>query len=462
MSAFDLVIRNGTLVTAEETRRCDVGIREGRVAELGAGLAAGAREIDAAGRLVLPGGVDSHVHVEQRGSPDVPNTDSFESATLSAAFGGTTTIVTHARQEKGGTLAESLADYTERARRSLIDHAFHLFVTEVDDILLDRDLPAALAEGHTSIKLFMAGAANMLDDVSILRLLARARDLGMQPIVHAENHIAIEWLTEGLKRAGRTEARFNPLAKPPAVEREAVHRILTYAEIVGVPMHVFHVTCAEAIEEIERAQRRGVRATGETCPQYLYLTASDLDRPPEDAARFIFGPPPRSAADQEALWSAMTRGVIDIVSSDHSPYPYSGPHGKIEGLKRGGFAAAPHGIPGLETRMALLYSAGVAAGRIDANLFVALTATNPAKRFGLYPRKGDIAPGGDADIVLWDPEAEWVVRNADLHHRMEYTPYEGTALKGRAVTTISRGEIIVEDGVAKAAPGRGRLMRRGR
>lgn len=460
MESLDCVIRNGTVVTAGGRAPCDVGIRDGRIVALGERLEGAREEIDATGLLVLPGGVDSHVHVEQRGNPVADNTDTFASATLSAAFGGTTTIITHARQEKGGSLAESLADYTERARASVIDYAFHLLVTDVTDTLVEQDLPAAAAAGHTSIKVFMAGGAHFIDDAALLRLLAAARDLGLQPVVHAENHAAIEWLTGELRRSGRSELRFNGLSKPKSVEREAVHRILTFAEIVGVPMHLFHVTSAEAAEELERAQQRGVMATGETCPQYLYLTEADLERPLEDAARFIFGPPPRTVADQEALWSAMRRGVIDVVSSDHSPHPYSGPHGKLEGARRGGFATTPHGIPGLETRMTLMYSAGVPTGRISLEEFVALTATRPAMRFGLFPRKGTIGIGADADIVLFDPDATTVVRNADLHHRVEYTPYEGTTLRGAPRMTLSRGEVIVAAGQATAEAGRGRLLRR--
>jgi dihydropyrimidinase len=300
----------------------------------------------------------------------------------------------------------------------------------------------------------------MIDDGSILALLARARDLGAQPVVHAENNAAIEWLTGELRRSGRTALRFNGVAKPVAAEREAIHRILTYAELVGVAVHVFHVTSAQAVEEIERAQRRGVHATGETCPQYLYFTEADLDRPLEEAAKFIFGPPPRTAADQEALWAAIRRGTIDVISSDHAPYPYSGPAGKIAGARHGGFANTPHGIPGLETFMTLAYSAGVAGGRIDINEFVALTATNPAKRFGLHPQKGSISVGADADLVLWDPDRIRTIRNADLHHLVEYSPYEGLSVRGAPRATVSRGEIIVRDGRAAAQPGRGRLIAR--
>jgi dihydropyrimidinase len=462
MAEFDLVIRNGAVVTASETVRCDVGVREGIVRALGSDLPRGMREIDARQLLVLPGGVDSHAHVEQRGSPTVDNGETFASASLAAAFGGTTTMITHARQEKGGSLVESVADYAKRAKGSVIDYAFHLLVTDVTDNLLSSELPALAEEGHSSIKFFMATGGNVLNDDGILALLNVARSLGMQLAVHAENHAAIAWLTHTLTRLGHTEIAFNSVAKPIAVEREAVHRVLTYAEIVGVPIHVFHVTSAESGLEIERAQARGVQASGETCPQYLLLTEQNLNQPLEEAAKFVFGPPPRTLADQDALWSHLRCGTLDVISSDHSPHPYFGPQGKLAGAQKGGFATTPHGIPGIETRMMLAYSAGVATGRIDINRFVALTATNPAKRFGLYPQKGSIVIGGDADFVLWDCNRVTTLRNSELHHKVEYTPFEGMSVRGWPSIVVSRGDVIVENGVAAIQSARGRWLPRKR
>ncbi len=460
MTEFDLTIRNGWVVTAAEMMRADIGVVGERIAALAASLPPGRRDIDAAGLPVLPGGVDTHVHVEQLGSPKGGET--FATASLSAAFGGTTTMVTHARQERGTSLRQCLDDYALRARASVIDYAFHLLVTDVTPELLERDLPELVAEGHISVKVFMATRANALDDAALLRLMATCRDAGALVVVHAENMAAINALTEVLEHSGRTGLAYNHLAKPAAVEREAIHRILTYAELLGTRVHVFHVTSAEALDEVTRARRRGVAASAETCPQYLVFTEDDLAAQPDEAstARLIFGPPPRTARDQEALWSALADGRIEIVSSDHSPHPLGGPEGKLAGALKGGFPTAPHGIPGLETRMPLLFSTGVATGRLSFSRFVELTATAPAKRFGLYPRKGTLAVGSDADIVVWTPERQVTIANAALHHGVDYTPYEGRGVRGWPHVVVSRGEVILEDGVATAAPSRGRLVPR--
>lgn len=459
MATYDLIIKNGTVITATETTHCDIGVVNGRIAALGLGLTDARREIDATGLYVMPGGVDTHVHVEQRGNPDGPFTDTFLTASQSAACGGTTTIISHARQVKGESLSLSVRDYEKRATKSVIDYAFHMMVTDPTETVLRDELPELIRDGHTSIKFFTASARNVITDEQILSLMTVARDEGAFLVVHAENESTTNWLTAQLVAQGNIHPRFNALSKPPIVEREAVHRILTFAEIVDVPVQIFHVTCKEALEEIERAQARGLSVHGETCPQYLVLTAQALEGPVEESVKFIFGPPPRGEQDQAALWNALRRQVLSVVSSDHAPFPYSGPGGKLEGVAKQGFSTTPHGIPGLETRMPLLFSAGVATGRISANEFVALTATNPAKLFDLYPRKGSIVIGGDADLVLWDPSEERIVRNDALHHRVEYTPYENMTVRGWPRYTISRGDVIVETGRVEDA-GRGRWLRR--
>lgn len=458
MTEFDLTIRNGLMVTAAETMRADIGVVGERIVALAETLPPGRRDIDAAGLPVLPGGVDTHVHVEQLGSPQGDET--FATASLSALHGGTTTIITHARQAPGSSLLQCVEDYAVQARASVADYAFHLLVTEVTDDLLEHELPALVAAGHSSVKVFMATRANALDDKALLRLMAKCRDLGVLVLVHAENMAAMDYLTEILVAEGQTELECNHLAKPAAIEREAIHRILTYAELLGAHVHVFHVTSAEAVEEIARAQARGVVASGETCPQYLVFTDDDLraKHNQESLAKLIFGPPPRRAADQEALWSALATGTIDVVSSDHSPHPLGGADGKIAGARKGGFPTTPNGIPGLETRLSLLFSTGVATGRLSYSQFVALTATKPARRFGLYPRKGTLAIGSDADILVWDPDRVFTVANAALHHGVDYTPYEGFKLRGQPSVVISRGEVLIENGAARVAPSRGRFL----
>lgn len=459
MAIFDLVIRNGTVVTVSDTFVCDIGVKDGQVAALSIGLAVATREIDATGMFVIPGGVDSHVHVEQRGNPDGPFTDTFLTASQSAACGGTTTIISHARQIKGESLSASVRDYESRATKSIIDYAFHMMVTDPTEAVLAEELPSLIRSGHTSIKFFMASARNFVTDEQILSLMTVARDEGAFLVVHAENEAATNWLTAQLVGKGNTHPRYNALSKPPEIEREAVHRVLTFAEIVDVPIQIFHVTCEAALIEIERAQSRGLRVYGETCPQYLLFTAQDLEGPIEESVKFIFGPPPRRKKDQRVLWNALRRGVLNVVSSDHAPFPYSGPGGKLEGVAKEGFSTTPHGIPGLETRMPILFSAGVETGLLSINEFVALTATNPAKLFDLYPRKGSIVVGGDADLVIWDPLEERTIRNDGLHHRVEYTPYENMKVRGWPRYTISRGDVIVEPDRVEGA-GRGRWLER--
>ncbi|MBI4183585.1 MAG: dihydropyrimidinase [Proteobacteria bacterium] len=461
MPEFDLVVRGGTVVTAADVVRCDVGVRAERVAAFGERLAGGAREIDAGGLLVFPGGVDSHVHVEQRGNASGPGTDTFLSATTSAACGGTTSILCFARQVKGETVRESVVDYHRRAKASVIDYGFHLTVTDATDTVLAEELPQLIRDGHRSLKFFMTTERSHLDDTSILKVLALARAEGAFVAVHAESFAATEWLTRRLLESGHSEVKYNACAKPITIEREAIQRVISYAELLDVPLQIFHVSGAEAAAEIERAQRRGLKVFGETCPQYLVFTAADLDRPVEEAVRYVFGPPARTRADHEALWGHLRRGVLNVVSSDHAPHAYGDPGGKLAGARKRGFATTPHGVPGLETRLPLLFSEGVAKGRIDLNTFVSLVAANPAKLFGLYPKKGTLAVGSDADLVVWDPKREVRIGNAGLHHRVDYTPYEGMTVTGWPVVTVSRGEVIYENGRALGREGRGRWLPRG-
>jgi dihydropyrimidinase len=461
MAEYDLVIRGGTVATAADVVRSDVGVAGGRVVALGERLAGGgSREIDATGRLVLPGGVDSHCHIEQPPVGGVDNADTFASATASAAAGGTTTVICFSSQTKGGAVTEELRDYHRKAKRSLIDYGFHLIITDPSDAVL-AELPPLIEEGHRSLKIFMTYDSSVLNDAEVLRVLAVARKHGAFVTVHAENHEAIRFLTEALVAAGLTAPKYHAWAKPMPVEREAVHRVIAFAELLDVPIQIFHVSGAEAAEEIHRAQRRGLKVFGETCPQYLVLTADDLDRPGFEGAKFLCSPAPRTAADQEALWGYIRTGVLGVVSSDHAPYRYDDPRGKKVRGEGAPFSVVPNGVPGLATRLPVLFSEGVGKGRIDLSTFVAATATNPAKLFGLHPRKGTIAVGADADIAIWDPEKRVTITNAMLHHRVDYTIYEGMEVRGWPVATLSRGEVVVEDGAIRAEPGRGRFLPRG-
>ncbi len=459
MADFDLVVRNGTVATAADITRCDVGIRDGRIVALADSLDGGADTIDATGRLVLPGGIDSHCHIAQSGSFGVETADDFDSGTISAACGGTTTIIPFAAQGKGQSLRAVVDAYHARAEgKAVIDYAFHLIISDPTDQVLGQDLPALIREGCTSFKVYMTYDALKLDDAEMLKVLATARREGAMVMVHAENHDVIAWLTARLAAAGRTAPKYHAVAHAPQAEREATHRAITLAEIVDVPVLIVHVSARDAMEQLRAAQGRGLRIYGETCPQYLFLTADDLDRPGFEGAKFMCSPPPRDAANQEYIWRGLANGAFQVFSSDHAPYRYDAGGKKAHG-EDASFGKVANGVPGIEIRLPMLFSEGVGKGRITLEQFVALSATNAAKIYGLYPRKGTIAVGSDADIAIWDPEREVTISIDMLHDNMDYTPYEGRRVKGWPVTTLSRGEVVWDDGKVLGQPGRGRFLK---
>jgi dihydropyrimidinase len=460
MSDFDLVIRNGVVATAADTARCDVGVRGGRIVALAESLGRGEREINASGRLVLPGGIDSHCHIDQPSSSGARTADDFLSGTISAACGGNTTIIPFACQYRGQSLREVVAEYHRRAEgKPVIDYAFHLIVTDPTPQALGQDLPALIRDGYTSVKVYTTYDRLKIDDYQFLEVLALARREGGIVMVHAENHDIIRWLGSKLIEAGHTAPKFHAVAHDRLAERDASQRAITLAEIVGVPLLIVHVSGSEAAEQIRLAQAQGLRVYGETCTQYLVLSDENLDVEGWDGAMHVCTPPPRDKANQEAIWRGLATGVFQVVSSDHAPFRYDDPKGKLLHGKGAPFNKIPPGIPGIEVRLPILFSEGVGKGRITLNQFVALGATNHARIYGLYPRKGTIAVGADADIAIWDPEKEVVISAEMLHDNMDYTPYEGTKVRGWPVVTISRGEIIVDHGEVKAAPGRGAFLR---
>jgi dihydropyrimidinase len=458
MADFDLVIRGGTVVTAGDTTRCDVGIVGERIVALGEALAAGIREIGADGAYVLPGGVDSHCHIAQRSSSGLMCADDFQSGTVSAVFGGTTTIIPFAAQHRGQSLRQVVRDYHGEAEpKAVVDYAFHLIISDPTEGVLGQELPALIGDGYTSFKVYTTYDLLKVDDRQLLDILALARREGALVMVHAENHDVIGWMTERLLARGHTAPKFHALSHPRAAEGEATHRTIRLAEFLDVPLLVVHVSTEEAMEAIGRAQSRGLKIYGETCPQYLFLTAADLDLAGVEGAKFCCSPPPRDAADQEAMWRGLINGTFQVFSSDHAPYRFD-ESGKIPKGAKTGFKEVANGVPGLELRMPLLFSEGVLTGRIDLNRFVALTATNGARLYGLYPRKGTIAVGADADIAIWDPGATRRVTYDMLHDAVGYTPYEGREVTGWPVTVISRGRVVVEDGALHAEPGSGRFL----
>jgi dihydropyrimidinase len=460
VAAYDLVVRNGTVATAADTMRCDIGIRGGRIAALGEDLAGGAESIDAKGLLVTPGGVDGHCHFEQELPDGAKLADDFLSGTRSAACGGTTTIIPFACQFKGQSMRAAVADYHRRAEgKPLIDYAFHLIVSDPNPQVLGQEMPALIRDGYTSFKIYMTYDILKLADREILDVLALARRERAMTMIHAENSDVITWLTEKLELAGRTAPKYHATSRPEPVEREATHRAITFSELLDVPILIVHVSSREATEQIRWAQSRGLRIYAETCPQYLLLTADDLDKPGGEGAKCVCSPPPRSPADQAAIWDGLANGTFTIFSSDHSPFSYAGPGGKFLHGPNPPFTKIPNGVPGVETRLPLLFSEGVGKGRISLQQFVALTATNPARLYGLYPRKGTVAIGADADLVLWDTEREVTITNAILHHAVDYTPYEGLRVRGWPKMVLSRGETVMRDGEPLGAPGRGHYLR---
>ena len=458
MSDFDLVIRNGTVATAADTTDCDIGIKDGVVAILGKNLGPGAQEIDASGRLVLPGGIDSHCHIEQRSSAGIVCADDFYSATVSAAFGGTTTVIPFAAQHRGQSLRQVVAEYHEAALpKAVVDYAFHLIISDPSEQVMGQELPALIRDGYTSFKVYMTYDLLALDDRQMLDVLAVARREGALVMVHAENHEMIKWLTGRLLDRGLGAPRYHAVSHVRLAEGEATNRAVALSQLLDVPILLVHVSAAEAIEVIRNAQTNGLKIYGETCPQYLFLTAGDLAKPGVEGAKFCCSPPPRDHAAQEAVWAGLRNGTFQVFSSDHAPYRFDA-SGKLPHGKRTTFKEIANGVPGIELRLPLLFSEGVGQGRLDLNTFVALTATNHAKVYGLYPKKGTIAVGSDADIAVWDPERETEITAEMLHDNVGYTPYEGRRLRGWPMTVLSRGRFVVKDGKLVARRGSGQFL----
>lgn len=458
--AFDLVIRGGRVVLPEATLALDIGIRDGRIAALAPDLPKGAQEVSAEGKLVLPGGVDTHCHMDQQPWEGKSTADDFSTGTRSALCGGTTTVVPFAMQMRGQSLRAIVEDYHERARpKAHIDYGIHLIIGDPSPEVLRDEVPALIAAGCTSIKIYLTYDGLKLDDYEVLNVLDLARSQGAMVMVHAENDACIRWLTEKFVASRKTQLRYHEKAHSPIGDREATHRAISLSELIETPILISHVAAAAAVEEIRRAKARGLPIFAETCPQYLFLSAEDIDTHDLSGAKCVCTPPPRDKSNQPEIWRGILDGTLDIVTSDHSPWNYAD---KIAGGPDTPFTRIPNGIPGIETRLPLMFSAGVNGGRISLQKFADLTATQPAKLFGLYPRKGVIALGADADLAIWDADREVTISNDLLHHATDHTPYEGQVLRGWPVVTISRGEVVWADGQVLSTPGRGRFIARSR
>ena len=470
MADYDLVVRGGQVASGFGTMRCDIGIRGGRIVALAESIAGGDATIDAGGLLVLPGGVDSHCHIEEpaRGGyvgtggdlAVTVNEESFRTASTSAFAGGTTSVVCFVPQWKGEGILPRLADYEARAAKGMLDYSFHQIISDPTDEVLEREVPQIVAKGIRSLKVFLTYEPLHLSDEQFLKVLVTARRHGCLVTVHCENYAAIKWRTEMLIKAGMTAPKYHAWSRPVVVEREATHRAIALAELVDQPIQVFHVSCAEAAEEIARAQHRGLKVWGETCPQYLTLTAADMDRPGFEGAAYMCSPSPRTVEEQGRVWEMIRRGTLDVVSSDHCGFSMGGEAGKAANGRDAPFRDIPNGIPGLAARLPILFSEGVSKGRITLDHFVRLTATNPARLMGLAPRKGVIAIGADADLALWDPTKKAIIKNPLMQHAIDYTPYDGLEVTGWPVATIRRGEVVMRDGVVQAEPGSGQFLPR--
>jgi dihydropyrimidinase len=454
-AAFDCVIRGGRIGTAVDEFDADIGITGGVITAIGRNLAPGAAEIDAKDRLVLPGGVDTHAHVEQLSAAGIVNADTFESATSSAALGGTTTVICFAAQHRGKNLLTVVNDYSALARKgAVIDYSFHLIITDPTRETLNEHVPDLVAQGHSTLKVFMTYDLLLVQDEMLLDILLAARKSQALVCVHAENHGMISWMGKRLIEMGHTAPKYHALSHPRGSEAEAFYRLITFAEFIDQPIMIFHVSTAEGVDVIRQARGRGLKVFGETCPQYLFMTAKDLDKPGLEGAKWMCSPPQRTEADQEALWRGLALGDLQTISSDHAPYAFDAT-GKLSAGPAPTFKQIANGVPGIEARLPLLFDAMVSKGRLGLSKFVELTATAPARLYNLHPRKGSIAIGADADLVLWDPAHKTVLSDASFHDRTSYTPYTGRTITGWPRTVLRRGEVIVRDGALEAKAGSG-------
>ncbi len=454
----DLVIRGGRVALDAGWSDCDIGIDKGHISVLGQGLA-GARTIEAGGLWVMPGGIDAHCHLDQPRWSGVDTADDFASGSRAAAAGGTTCMVPFAMPGPGMDAPAALDRALARAEgRSIVDYGLHGVITEDTGPDLASQVETLARRGAPSVKLFMTYAGFAVSDDRMLAVMDAARHEGALVMVHAENDAGIRRTRERLIAAGRVGFRYHAVAHAEAFEREATHRAATLAEVTGARLVVVHVSCAQALDEVLRARARGADVTAETCPQYLFMTAADLDRPPAAAARALFTPPPRTRSSQARLWEGLAAGDIALWSSDHSPYRLAD---KLPDPAHPAFHRAANGVPGLETRLPLLFSEGLLRGRLSLDRYLDLAGRTAADLYGL-PAKGRIAVGRDADLVLWDPELRWEIRHEDQQSRVDFAPFETFRVTGKPVTVLVRGHAVLRDGRLTGDPPAGRFVGRQR
>ena len=452
--AYDLLIRGGRVATASDVFEADVAIAGETIAAIGRGLQGARREIDARGKLVLPGGVDSHAHIEQLSAAGIMNADTFESATVSAAFGGTTTVIPFAAQHVGMKLPQVLEDYHALAKKgAVIDYAFHMIIADPTKETLETDLPALIKQGHASIKIFMTYDRLKIDDEPLLDILLAARDNGAMLCAHAENHGIISWMVKRLLARGYTQPKYHAISHARVSEAEAFNRLIGMAALIDQPIMIFHVSTAEGAKVIRDARGRGTEGVCRDLSAISFPHRRRSRQARRGRRQMDVQPAAARASDQEALWQALALGDLQTISSDHAPYRFD-ETGKLRAGPNPNFKQVANGLPGLEVRLPLLFDAMVSKGRLGLEKFVELTATAPAKIYNLHPRKGSIAVGADADIAIWDPQREVTLSDAMMHDLAGYTPFAGRKLRGWPVTVLSRGRVIV---VGRQTFGRGRF-----
>ncbi|NOU57178.1 dihydropyrimidinase [Brevibacillus borstelensis] len=451
-------IRGGTVVTAADTYQADVLIEGERVAAIGHQLSVdGAEEIDATGCYVIPGGIDPHTHLDMPFGGTV-TADDFFTGTRAAAFGGTTSIVDFCLTKKGESLKSAIATWHEKARgKAVIDYGFHLMIAEANDQVLEELESVISSEGITSLKVFMAYKnVFQADDETLFKTLVKAKELGALVQVHAENGDVLDYLTKKALAEGNTDPIYHAYTRPPEAEGEATGRAIALTALAGSQLYVVHVSCASAVQRIAEAREKGWNVYGETCPQYLALDVSIMDQPDFEGAKYVWSPPLREKWNQEVLWSALKNGILQTVGSDHCPFNFRGQ----KELGRGDFTKIPNGGPLIEDRLTILYSEGVRQGRISLNQFVDISSTKAAKLFGMFPRKGTIAVGSDADIVIFDPHVKRTLSVETHHMNVDYNPFEGMEVYGEVVSVLSRGSFVVRDKQFVGQAGSGQYIKR--
>jgi dihydropyrimidinase len=455
---FDTIIRNGSVVTATDTYTADVALVNGKITAIGTDLPSqnASRILDATGKLVLPGGIDVHTHLDMPFG-GTTSADDFETGTRAAAFGGTTTLIDFAIQYKGQPLRQAFDTWMSKAAsKAVCDYAFHCIVTDVSGGQLS-EMNDLVHEGVTSFKLFMAyPGVFMLDDGSIFKALQTTAKNGGMVCMHAENGSAIDVIVQQALAEGKRAPKYHALTRPTTAEAEAVGRAIALAEMAGAPIYIVHLSCNDALEKIREARDRGLPVYAETCPQYLYLSLENMDGPGFEGAKYVFTPPLREKWNQEKLWNGLKHDHLQVVSTDHCPFCFK----EQKEMGRNDFTKIPNGGPGVEHRMSLIYSGGVAGGRFNANRFVELVSTAPAKLFGLYPRKGTIAVGSDADLVIFDPHRKHTISAATHHMRVDYSMFEGIQVTGMPDVVLSRGRVVVVADKFLGRAGQGEFLRR--